>query len=99
MLNSTRLAAGEFIDSQSKRRYIRVIYQNKDNSIRESCYDSDNGWYTRNDQLIVSGDIAMPKSPIAVTYWGTGQEVCKSVSHTRPSTYVILDSSILSQSR
>jgi len=74
MFNSTRLAAGEFIDSQSKRRYIRVIYQNKDNDIRESCYDTENNWHTRADQLIAPGTIAMAKSPIAVTFWNIGRE-------------------------
>ncbi|KAM3086992.1 hypothetical protein ACMFMG_001102 [Clarireedia jacksonii] len=74
MFNSSRLAAGEFVDSQTKRRHIRVFYQNKNNDIRESCFDTDNGWHTRADQLVFPGTLAMAKSPIAVTFWNAGRE-------------------------
>lgn len=75
MLNGTRIATGEFVDEQARTRYIRVIYQNRNGDVRESCWDSRNGWYTRPDQLIVTGAVAMLKTPIAVTFWKVGQEV------------------------
>jgi hypothetical protein len=76
MLNYTCLAASSFTDSATKRAYIRVYYQNREQDILESCYDSENGWQTRSDQLVASGTIVAERSPIAVASWNTGREVC-----------------------
>jgi hypothetical protein len=67
MANSTRIAATRLYDLQTKKIYIRVFYQNKNNDILETRSDGDNGWHTRSDRVVVSGNTVMAGSPIAVT--------------------------------
>ncbi|KAI9764889.1 MAG: hypothetical protein M1839_005692 [Geoglossum umbratile] len=70
MLNFTNLDAIEFTDGT--RKYIRVYYQNEDNSIRESCFDSDNKWFTRGNAVATN---ARRNSPIAVASWNNGTQI------------------------
>jgi hypothetical protein len=61
----TNLDAVEFnIDN---KKHIRVYYQTKDRNIRETSYESDNGWFVRQTSIIAGN--AMANSPITATRW------------------------------
>jgi hypothetical protein len=71
MLDFSRLAATEFVDLDGSR-HLRVYYQNEDGHIKESCYDSSNGWHARVADVAVA---ARKNSPIAVATWNKGTNV------------------------
>lgn len=74
MLDFTNIDAIQFVqDSQSN---IRVYYQNDDRTIRESCFNNQQKWFTRGD--IVTTE-AKANSPIVATRWNNGQEVFVNV--------------------
>jgi hypothetical protein len=62
----TSLDAIQF--SQDEVKQTRVYYQTPDDqAIRESSFDSENGWFVRGDGVVTTG--AKNKSPITVTRW------------------------------
>ena len=46
---------------------IRIYYQDDQNLIKESSYDSINGWYTRKDNVVAVN--AKKHTPLAVASW------------------------------
>lgn len=72
-MDFTYLASIEFYTDNQKR--IREYYQTKDNFIRESSFDDENGWFTSGNGIITKD--AKEKSPITVTRWNgsSGTEV------------------------
>lgn len=75
MLNSTRIDAIQYDENGIKN--TRVYYQNEDNSIRESCFNERQKWFTSGDRggLVIDGQTARFNSPIAATRWNDGTEV------------------------
>jgi hypothetical protein len=78
MALNTRLAATQFTDQGNT--YIRVYYQDE-NYIKESCYDSANGWYIKKDGVVAGN--AKKNSPIASTSWADGKEVSTFIMAVR----------------
>ncbi|RYP08478.1 hypothetical protein DL765_008772 [Monosporascus sp. GIB2] len=71
-MDFSRLAAVSYDDpDRPGQRLIRVYYQ-VGSHIRESCYDTDNGWYVRGDNIVANH--AKPRSPIAVTNLAQGKK-------------------------
>jgi hypothetical protein len=58
----------EFVGSGGDT-HVRVYYQNEDCHIKESCYDTKNGWHARATDVAVT---ARKDSPIAVASWNKG---------------------------
>lgn len=75
MLDTTSLAAIEFYGDSGK--YYRVFYQNEDNSIKISEYDSQKNWYAREGSVVSD---AKKGTPIAVSHWNRGTEVSQIIS-------------------
>jgi hypothetical protein len=73
MLDFTNLDATQFF--QDAVNNVRVYYQNDDKTIRESCFNDQQKWFTRGD--IVTRQ-AKANTPIAVTRWNNGTEVTSS---------------------
>jgi hypothetical protein len=71
MLDFTSLAAVQFSDEKNKV-FIRVFYQDG-LLIKESCFDSDNIWYTMPDDIVARD--AKLCTPIAATNWHGGKQV------------------------
>jgi hypothetical protein len=75
MPGSTRFAVCRFHDDSTKSTCTCVVYQDKDYNIRESRYDSIQGWNAQPDPIVVSQDKVMENSPLAMAAWNSGQEV------------------------
>jgi hypothetical protein len=52
------------------RQHIRVYYQTKDRKLRETSYESSNGWFVRGGNIIAENAIA--NSPITAARWNDG---------------------------
>ena len=72
-MDFSRLAAVSYNDPDSSGQKIIRVYYQVSTQIRESCYDADNGWYVRGDNVVA--DHAKSHSPIAVTNLGQGKKV------------------------
>ncbi|OXV06683.1 hypothetical protein Egran_05550 [Elaphomyces granulatus] len=70
MLDFTCLAVVESVVNDIQ--YVRVYYQNQDRRIKESCFDTKNGWYARGQDVVVTAKLY---SPIAVSSWDKGKQI------------------------
>jgi len=70
MLDFTDLAAVQF--SENGTFFLRVYYQDGC-LVKESCYDSQNGWYTMPDDIVAKD--ARVNTPIGATNWQEGKQV------------------------
>jgi len=70
MLDFTCLAVVESVVNDIQ--YVRVYYQNQDCRIKESCFDTKNGWYARGQDVVVTAKLY---SPIAASSWDKGKQI------------------------
>ena len=88
-----RLAAVSYNDpDRPGQKIIRVYYQ-VGTQIRESCYDADNGWYVRGDNVVANH--SKPRSPIAVTNLAQGKKVRDDSSTLYTRAHLTTDIRIL----
>jgi len=92
-MDFSRLAAVSYNDpDRSGQKIIRVYYQ-VGTQIHESCYDADNGWYVRGDNVVTNQ--AKLRSPIAVTNLAQGKKVRDDSSTLYTRAYLTTDIRIL----
>lgn len=96
MLKSGRIAVSKFNGDAANTSYTHVVYQDTENSIRESRYDNINGWTTSPDPVIAPGDNVLKDSPIAIVTWNFGREVYPGAIDVIANTCMILENSLLS---
>lgn len=85
----SRLAAITYNDpNRAGQKLIRVYYQ-VGKTIRESSYDSENGWYVRGENTVANN--AKTGSPIAATTQSGGKKVREDLKR------ILIDSSLNSR--
>lgn len=88
-MDFSKLAAIAYNDpDRAGQKLIRVFYQ-VGKTIRESFYDSENGWYVRGENIVANN--AKTRSPIAATTQSGGKKVREDLKR------ILIDSSLNSR--
>ena len=79
-MDLTSLDTVEF--THDNKTHIRVYYQTADKLLRESSFETGNGWFVRTNGIIATN--AKANTPITATRWSTGNATHVN-HHTMPS--------------